>query len=126
MLERLTKEWQVGSHIVMNSYPMFPGDKPLMSIGYKYISHKFLGFISTWGGRSTKPSGLYISVYHDNFCIVSFIHVLCPRVIGSYFSACNSIDNHNRMRLSNLAIDNYWLEHSVYFRLATTVVLGMV
>ena len=58
--------------------------------------------------------------------IYLFIHVLCPRVIGSYFSACNSIDNHNRMRLSNLAIDNYWVEHSVYFRLATTVVLGMV
>ena len=46
-------------------------------------------------------------------------------MIGSYFSACNTIDNHNRMRQSDIALDKYWVTHSSYFRLANTLVLGM-
>ena len=33
--------------------------------------------------------------------------------------------NHNMMRKSDLELDKYWVTQSGYFRLATTVVLGM-
>ena len=35
-IENLTKNWPVGSYIVFRSNPMVPGDRPLISIGYKY------------------------------------------------------------------------------------------
>ena len=46
-------------------------------------------------------------------------------MIGRYFNACNAIDNHNRMRQSDLALEKYWVTQSGYFILATTVALGM-
>ena len=46
-------------------------------------------------------------------------------MIGNYFSACNAIDNHNRTRQSDIVLEKYWMKHSVYFILATTVVLVM-
>ena len=42
-----------------------------------------------------------------------------------YFNAYDVIDNHNRMWQSGLALEKYWVTQSVYFRLATTVALGM-
>ena len=36
------------------------------------------------------------------------------------------IDNQNRMWQYDLALDKYWVTQSGYFRLATTVALGMV
>ena len=44
------KECPVGSHLVMNSDPIFNGDIPLMSIGHKYRSQKIVGFISAEEG----------------------------------------------------------------------------
>ena len=46
-------------------------------------------------------------------------------MIGRYFSACNTIDNHNRMRNSELALEKYWETESGYFILTITVELGM-
>ena len=46
-------------------------------------------------------------------------------MIGRYFNACNTIDNHTRMRKCDIALDKYWVTQSGYFRLATTVLLGM-
>ena len=54
-----------------------------------------------------------------------FAPFFCPHLLGRYFNACNSIDNHNRMRQSDLSLDKYWVTQSGYFRLATTVALGM-
>ena len=39
----------------MKSAPRVPSDRPLMSIRYKYISQKVLGFIAAEGGGSTEP-----------------------------------------------------------------------
>ena len=47
-------------------------------------------------------------------------------MLGRYFNACNAIDNHNMMRNYDLVLDKYWVTQSGYFRLATTVALGMV
>ena len=46
-------------------------------------------------------------------------------MLGRYVSACNAIDNPNRMRQSDLALEKYWITQSGYFRLATAVALGM-
>ena len=43
-----------------------------------------------------------------------------------YINDCYAIDNNNRMRQYDLLLDKYWVTQSVYFRLATTVALGMV
>ena len=44
-LEKLIIYWPGGSYLVMKSTPRFPGCRPLLAIGYKCISRKFLGFI---------------------------------------------------------------------------------
>ena len=51
-----------------------------------------------------------------------------PYLLGRYFNACNVIDNHNRIRRSDLALDKYWVTHSGFFSLATTVelVIGII
>ena len=46
-LENLMKDWPGGSYLVLKSTPRFPGERPLLAIGYKYNSRKFLGFIAT-------------------------------------------------------------------------------
>ena len=48
-LEKLMKDFPVGSYIFMKSTPIFTGGRPLLSIGYKYNSRKVLGFIATEG-----------------------------------------------------------------------------
>ena len=52
-LENLMKYWPGGSYLVMKSTPRVHGDLPLMAIGYKYNSRKFLGYITTEGAGST-------------------------------------------------------------------------
>ena len=77
------------------------------------------------GAESTEPDVPYLSRYPDNYFNVSIHPVLCPCVIDRYLSDCNTIDNHNRICQSDLALEKYWVTHSGYFRLATTVELGM-
>ena len=124
-LEKLMKDCPGGSYFVMKSNPRFPVDRPLLAIGYKYNSRKVLGFISTEGAGSTEPGDPYLSCFPDIYSNVSVFRVVCPHFLGRYLNAYNSIDNHNRMRHSDLALEKYWVTHSGYFRLATTVALGM-
>ena len=42
-----------------------------------------------------------------------------------YLISCNTIDNQKRIHKSDLDLDKYWVTHGGYFRLSTTVVLGM-
>ena len=48
-LEKLMKDWPVGSYLVMTSTPIFPDEIPLLAIGYKYNYRKILVFISNKG-----------------------------------------------------------------------------
>ena len=116
-LEKLTKEWPVGSYIVMKSNPRVPGDRPLMAIWYKYYSRKVLGFISTEGAGSTEPGDPYLSCCLGKFSNVSFIPVVCTCFLGRYLNACNTIGNHNRMCMSNLFLEKYCLTQSGYLDL---------
>ena len=72
------KEWPGGSHIFMKSTPRVIDDRPLMAIGYKYRSQKFLGFIATEGGVSNVPVVPYLSCCFYNYlnvsiCLIFFI-----------------------------------------------------
>ena len=77
------------------------------------------------GDVSTEPVVLYLSFHPKNYSNVYFFPVLHPHVIGSYFSSCNGIDNHNRMCKSDLELYKYWVAYTGYFRLETRVSLGM-
>ena len=48
-----------------------------------------------------------------------------PQLLGRYSNACNAIAHHNRMRQSDIALEKYFVTHSDYFRLTTTIALGM-
>ena len=124
-LEKLMKDWLGGSYLVMKSTPRVPVGRPLMDIGYNYNSRKVLGCISTEGAGSTEPGDPYLSRFPDIYSNIYVRLVVRTHLIGRYFNACNTIYNHNRMRQSDLFLEKYWLTQSGYFRLATTVALGM-
>ena len=124
-LEKLMKDWPGGSYLVLKSTPRFPGERPILTIGYKYNYRKVLGFIATEGSGSTEPGDPYLSPFPDIYSNVSVRPVVRPHLLGRYFNACNAIYNHNRWWQSDLSLDKYWVTQSGYFRLATTVTLGM-
>ena len=113
------------SCLVIKSTPRFPGGIPLMTIGYKYNSRKFLGFIATEVAGSNEPGDPYLFHFPEIYSNVSFCTVVHPHLLSSYFNAFNSIDNHNRMQQSYLNLEKYWLTQSGYFRFATIVSLGV-
>ena len=96
-LERLMREWPGGSYVVMNIFPIFPGDIPLITIGYLYNSKKVLGFISTEGAVSTVPFDTHLSIYPDKYSNDSVHSVFHTNLIVRYFNACNAIYIHNSM-----------------------------
>ena len=109
----------------MKRTPRVPGNIPLMDILYKYISHKVLVFMATEGDRSTESGVTYLSHYPENYSNFSIHPVLFTHVIIRYPIDCNKIDNQNSIRKSDIDLDKYWVTQSGYFRLATTVGLGM-
>ena len=68
----------------------------------------FLGFIANEGTGSTEPGYPYLSCFPDIYSNVSifptYIPAVRPHLIGSYFIACNAIDNHNRMSKCDIAL----------------------
>ena len=81
--------------------------------------------IATEGAGSTETGDPYLSCFPDIYSNVSVLPVVRPNFLGSYLNAYNAIDNHNSMRKSDIVLDIYWVTHSGYFRLETTVALGM-
>ena len=84
-IEELTNDWPGGSYLVLRSNPMVPGDRPLISIGYKYNARKFLSFIVTDNSGSTKTGIPYLSKYPDQFTNVAFRPVARPLVVSKTF-----------------------------------------
>ena len=109
----------------MNITQTFPDDRPFMAIGHRYNYWKFLRFISTEGAGSTGPGDTQLSHFTVNYSNVSILPFFHPRFIVSYFNAFNTMENHNSMWWSYLVLDKYWVTYNGYFRLDTTVVLGM-
>ena len=77
------------------------------------------------GSGSTIPDVPYSSCYPDKFSNVSILPVLRSNFLGKYFSECNAINNHKRMRQSDLLLEKYWVTQSGYFILVTAVALVM-
>ena len=65
------KDCPGGSYLVLKSTPRFPGERPLLAIGYKYNSSKVLGFIATEGAGSTAQGDSYLSRFPDIYSNVS-------------------------------------------------------
>ena len=65
------KYWPGGSYLVMKSTTIFPGERPLLAIGYKYNFSKFLGFIATEGAGSTERGDPYLSRFPKMYSNVS-------------------------------------------------------
>ena len=78
ILEKSTKEWPVGSHIIMNIAPRVPCEIPLIETGYKYRSQKVLGSIATELYRSNEPDVAYLSCFPDKYTNVSICLVVNP------------------------------------------------
>ena len=109
----------------MKITPRFPGDITLMAIGYKYNSWEVLGFIATKGAGITDSGHPYLSHYPDTHSNVFIFPNVLPHILGRYLDDCNVIGNNNKMRQYDIELDKYWVTQSGYFRLATTVALGM-
>ena len=117
-------DWLGRLYIVLKSTTRVTGGIPLLELGYKYNYRKVLGFIATEGSRSTKPGDSYLSCFLEMYPNVSIRPVVLPQFLGRYFNDFNAIDNKNRMQNYDLALEKYWVAHSGYFRLETTLALG--
>ena len=80
-IEKRIKDWPEGSYLVLRSKPMVPGDRPLIYIGYKYDTRKFLYFIVTDNSGITKTGIPCVSKYSYQFTNVSIRPVSRPLVM---------------------------------------------
>ena len=122
-VEGLIKYFIESYYLVMKSTPKVPWDRPLIDIGYKYNSQKVLWLIATEGYGNTDPGYLYLYLFPDTYFHVPIWPVSCIFKIGRYFNACNEICQHKMMQPYDLALEDYWVTQSVYFRLAVIVAL---
>ena len=99
--------------------------RTLMVIGYKYYSSKVPRCIATEGSGSTEKVDPYLSCYPEIVSNVSVRPDVCIHLIGRYFNAYNTIDNHNRIRNYDPALEKYWVGQSGHSRLAAAVELGI-
>ena len=83
--------------------------------------HRSCKSIDTDGDGRTEPGDTYLSRFADIYYNVSVQPVVLNPLLGRYLNACNGIDNHNMMRQSDLSLEKYWLTHSGYFILVTTM-----
>ena len=109
----------------MKITPRFPDGRPLLAIGYKYNYGQVLVFIANEGSGSTELGDPYLSCLPYIYYNIPVFPVVCPHFLSRYFNACNAIENHNSMPQYDLALDKYRLTQSGYFKLSTTVALGM-
>ena len=80
---------------MLRSKPMLPGDRPLISIGYKYNAWKVLYFIVTDNSGSTKTGITYLSKYPEKLLMLPFTLLLVP-LLCQFFSAVNEVESHNK------------------------------
>ena len=94
-IEKITKDWPVGSYLLSRSKPMIPGDRPIIYISYKYNVQKFLSFIVTDNSGSINTGIPYLSMYPEQFTNV-VIRLVSRPLIMSKNSDVNEIDSRNK------------------------------
>ena len=92
--------------MVLKRNKMVHGDRPLLSIGYKYKSLKVLYLVVTQGTQRTKDDTPHLSKYPDHFSNVSIQTVSHSHIIDTLFGYVNEIFSHNKSRQSDLALEN--------------------
>ena len=102
--KNIAKDCPGGSYLVLRSNPMVPGDRPRISIGYKYSAHKVLSIIVKDNTGSTKTGIPYLSKYPDRFTNVVICPVARPLVMPK-ISAVNKVDPHKKSQQSDLVLE---------------------
>ena len=65
-----------------------------------------LGFIANEVSGRTEPGDTYLSHFPEIVSNVSVCPVVRPHLIGKYINVCNAIDNQNRIRKSDIELEN--------------------
>ena len=91
----------------MKSTPRVTSDIPLLSIEYKYNSRKVLVFIATKEAGSTAPGDTYLYCLPNIYSNISVCPVVSLHLLVRYSNECNAIENYNRMRQSDPALEKY-------------------
>jgi hypothetical protein len=99
-----------------------PNEVPLVAVGYRYSRKTILYFVQTKNAGSSVHGEPYHMKYIDEFGNVHERNVDRPDVISKFYLSSNVIDNHNQMRQDSLALEEKWITHNCYFRLATTLI----
>ena len=107
IIEELTKDWPGGSYLMLRSKPVVPGDRPLISIGYKYNVWNVLFLIVTDNTGRTKAGIPYLYKYTDQFTNVTIFPVDRPLVMSNFFSGVNEVDSHKKSRHSDLELEKF-------------------
>ena len=78
-----------------------------------------------WGGFITDTGDLYLILFPDTYYNDFIWPVVITNIIFKHLNPCNAMDQNNKIQKYEVALKKYWVTQSVYFRLATTVELGM-
>ena len=74
---------------------------------------------------STKTGIPYLSKYPDQFTNVAIRPVSSPLVMYKFFGAVNEVDSNKKIRLSDLALDKFWVDQCGWLQVCTTVAMGI-
>jgi hypothetical protein len=119
-IEKALEDAPGGVKIVLSGAA--PNNVPLIALGYRYSRNTTLCFVMTSRAGSTNAGNPYIMKYTDGFGNLCQREVERPEVISKFFSESNTIDSHNQVRQSNLALEKKWLTKDPFFRLTTTLI----
>jgi len=114
IIDEALKDSPGGVHITLSgSY----NDVELKAIGYRYSRKTILYFVMTTNAGTTYAGEPYSMKYtdpHGNLC-ESLVER--PDCISRYFEDSNTIDTHNHVRQSELALEKKWHTKDPFFRL---------
>ena len=84
-----------------------PGDRPLISTGYKYNTGKVISLIATEDVGRKKEGVFYLSKYPKTFANVYIFPVDRPLVMSKFLGYLNAVDSHNESKQSDSALEKY-------------------
>jgi hypothetical protein len=76
---------------------------------YKYNRRKVLFFISTFGAGGMADGNPYIQRWADDNGNIVTRDISRPHVVSNYFERSPRVDNHNKSRQHELAMEEAWL-----------------
>ena len=120
MLEKQMELWPSGACLAYEVTSPLGVD--LLAIGYKYNARTCLCFIATKNAGSLAEGDPYVARFRDQHGNAMTRKVPRPAIISKYFGRSNVIDTHNHLRQFLLRLEKYWVTHSGWFRIDTTLI----